>query len=79
MRFVPCRFLVACLVIHFACLQAKADLIGNFDSLEFVTPGVPGNGQFGGASISADISNLYGSSTGFIVFNLTGLNVTGDA
>lgn len=59
---------------------ATADIIGNFDGLDFDTPSLPGNGQFDApGTISADVSALYGGTTGSIVFNLSGLDITGDS
>jgi len=60
--------------------STSADIIGNFDSLDFDAPSVPGNGQFDSpATITVDTSGLFvGSSTGSIVYNLTGLDITGD-
>lgn len=59
---------------------SKADLIGNFDGLDFDNPSLPGNGQFDSpAAISSDLSGLFGGQTGTLTFNLTGLNILGDA
>lgn len=60
--------------------SAKAGIVGNFDGLDFDSPNLPGNGQFDGpATITADLSSLYGGPTGTITFNLSGLDVTGDS
>jgi len=71
---------MVCLAANVFCLQACAAIIGNFDSLDFDSPVLPNNGSFDPpANITVDTSSLYGSTTGSITFNLTGLDVTGDS
>lgn len=78
---LPLTKLVALVIT--ACVAvpaANADIIGNFEQLNFDSPGLPGNGQFDlPATITADTSNLYGGAAGTLVFNLSGLDVTGDS
>lgn len=68
------------LVGFVAVSHANADIVGNFDVLDFDTPELPGNGQFDApATITVDTTNLYGGTSGTIVFSLTGLDVTNDS
>lgn len=53
----------------------KADIIGNFEDLTFNSPSTPGSV---GGSMTVDLSGLAGGTTGTIVYNLTGLDVTAD-
>lgn len=77
------KLFVAAVVAALACAGSPtthADIIGNFDALDFDSPGLPGNGQFDApATITADTSGLYGGAAGTLIFNLSGLNITGDA
>lgn len=80
MKFLLSIISVLILAVFAVPGSATADIIGNFDGLDFDSPNLPGNGQFDApATITADVSGLYGGTTGTITFNLSGLNITGDS